>query len=1384
MGTEELTAKNLYSEKQERARKQLNSKDLLLHYTEETFVITDVELNIVTFNDRFQEKYNYYLGKTITKGDYILNYAYAIGLETSKDIYLRVLAGETIEAEITHLAPDNCLYTTLNKYKPVYDSQKQIIGIFISCFDTTLTRQAQHEILQNEDKYRSIVENAIDAFFFSNYDGSVISANDAAVFMFGYSKEEFRQLNRTDLIDHSDKQFIAHLQEREKTGKMKGEAIGIRKNGEHFPIEFSSVLYKDNNSQLKVGTFISDISARKKAERKVELNEKRFRSLVENATDILILSDSKNIIHYVSPAFERITGFTLKEVINNPTFVKSRISSDNITQIDKTLSQALIEPNKPFPVLMQFQHKAGHYLWFEGFVTNLLQDENVGAIVSNYRDISERKAAEKELIKSENRFRALAENATDVLILSNEIGIVKYASPAFEKITGFSFEDIRQEPTLLTHHLHPDYHEHAIKTFLEALNNPGKLVTRLLQFQHKNGQYIWMEGVIINLLHDENVKAVVANYRDITERKIAEYKVIKNEKRFRALIEKGEDLIVLTNAAGIISYASPAFEKLTGYRQSEIVGNKNLVFMHTEQANVTQAIFDQLLEKPGLSIPRLNRLKCKDGTYKWVEGYITNLLHDENVQAIVSNYRDITERLQAAEVIKQSENNLKTIFENTTEAFLLIDKKGKVKSFNSNARAIAFLNTPNEIEVGKDAFNFIASDRIDVIKAMFEKVYTGEIIQFDRLYEQENDKIWIDFSIKPVEEDGIIAGICITGRDITARKKAEDELRKRELRFRSILENSHDMLFLFDADGKVEFLSPAIEKVFGYRNDPDEIYHILDSIHPDDLEYAMEQLKEVFLSPEIPITLSFRKKKSDGIYIWLEGTLTNMLHISDIGVVVANFRDITERKKLEEEQAMFSSIVNSSEDAIFSQTLDSQILTWNKGATKLFGYSAEEAIGKECTIIFPFNRFHEENEILEKINKGISIEHFETQRRKKNGELIYISLTVSPIRDSKGNITGASKIARDISDKKRAEEAIINNEKRFRSLLQNSNDGLSLMSMDGVMLEISPAGKKITGFDEKEMIGQARFDLIHPDDLEHVSQGFVDVIENPEKTKNFEYRSLCKDGTYKWLEACCQNLLHEPSVGAIVINYRDITERKNQEIEREQLIKTLHQNNDDLRNFSYITSHNLKAPLSNLMGFINLLEDITIVDPTLRTIIDGFRASTIQLNHTINDLVKILIIRDSNSIEQKEISFGKIFFQVSNQLKNLIEEVKPQINIDFTEAPYVFFNETYLESIFINLLTNSIKYRSYDRELKIDIKSHQNEGGIFLAFSDNGIGFDVERHKTKVFGLYQRFHDRPNSKGLGLYLIKSQMESLQGSIEVDSMVDIGTTFTLKFSHKP
>lgn len=239
--------------------------------------------------------------------------------------------------------------------------------------------------------------------------------------------------------------------------------------------------------------------------------------------------------------------------------------------------------------------------------------------------------------------------------------------------------------------------------------------------------------------------------------------------------------------------------------------------------------------------------------------------------------------------------------------------------------------------------------------------------------------------------------------------------------------------------------------------------------------------------------------------------------------------------------------------------------------------------------------------------------------------------------------------------------------------------------------------------------------------------------------------------------------------------------RKNAE-EREILLAELTKSIKDLKQFTYITSHNFKAPLSNLIGLLNLIDDGSLNENN-RTIIDMFKTATQQLNKTINDLVEILIIRNNVNIEVADNNIKDLLNAVCSSLAYEIKENNCTINMNL-KVENIAFNKSYLESILMNLLSNAIKYRSAERPLQLDIVTYfNNDGAVVLSISDNGLGIDLKRHQNHIFGLYQRFHSNADGIGLGLFIVKSQVISAGGSIEVNSEVDKGTAFVITFMKK-
>jgi signal transduction histidine kinase len=320
----------------------------------------------------------------------------------------------------------------------------------------------------------------------------------------------------------------------------------------------------------------------------------------------------------------------------------------------------------------------------------------------------------------------------------------------------------------------------------------------------------------------------------------------------------------------------------------------------------------------------------------------------------------------------------------------------------------------------------------------------------------------------------------------------------------------------------------------------------------------------------------------------------------------------------------------------------------------------------------------------------------------------------------------------------------------------------------------------MSGYQYNDVVGQSPVIFYKENDPE--LETLISCLANIQECE-IETLSYKKNGEAYWVQFSMVPVFNAEKIHTHWISIqRDITERKNQEKEKEQLIKELTQNNKDLRQFSYITSHNLRSPLSNLIGLLKLSEDIVIENQELKLIVDGFSKSTYLLNETISDLGKVVIIRDNPSIDKQNVVLLESIENVLDQIAISVKKTNPLIEINIKKDAYIYANKAYLESIILNLITNSIKYKSEIRPLKIKIDLVEEETLTTITFQDNGLGIDLVKYKDKIFGLYQKFHNYPDSKGLGLYLVKSQIESMGGKIEIESDVDVGTKFSIYFKN--
>ncbi len=241
----------------------------------------------------------------------------------------------------------------------------------------------------------------------------------------------------------------------------------------------------------------------------------------------------------------------------------------------------------------------------------------------------------------------------------------------------------------------------------------------------------------------------------------------------------------------------------------------------------------------------------------------------------------------------------------------------------------------------------------------------------------------------------------------------------------------------------------------------------------------------------------------------------------------------------------------------------------------------------------------------------------------------------------------------------------------------------------------------------------------------------------------------------------------------------EISERKKREMERERLLNSLAQRNKDLEQFSYIVSHNLRAPLANILGLTNLLKETQIENETTRLIINNLYKASQNLDNVITDLSEILQIRKQIREEKQLVKLSALVDSIYISLESLIAETQATVDVDFTEIDEITSLKGYLHSIFSNMIINSIRYAKAGVPPVIHIKSYKKDFKIILEFSDNGRGIDLKKYADKIFGLYKRFHLDIEGKGVGLYMTKTQVELLGGTIKVESELLKGTTFTIE-----
>ena len=488
------------------------------------------------------------------------------------------------------------------------------------------------------------------------------------------------------------------------------------------------------------------------------------------------------------------------------------------------------------------------------------------------------------------------------------------------------------------------------------------------------------------------------------------------------------------------------------------------------------------------------------------------------------------------------------------------------------------------------------------------------------------------------------------------------------------------------------------------------------------------------------------------------------------------FRDVTVQRLAEREKASqlltartLASIVESSNDAIISKSLDSRIESWNAAAERLFGITAGEAVGKHISIVIPPERIEEEEEIILKLKEGRRIEHFETERVRKDGERIFVSLTISPVKDESGNVVGASKIVRDITQQRRVEA----DRKKFVTLIENSTDFIGICDLNGVPFFVNRAGLEMVGLDNIEDARHvAVSDFFFPEDQDRImNEFFPAVMKNGHGEVEVRFRHF-KTSQPRWMAYKLWTLTDAANqpVGFATVS-QDVTERKRLEDDLRRLAANLSEANRRKNEFIATLAHELRNPLAPLSNMVEVLKRADGDRETIEKARDTIERQLGQMVRLVDDLLDVnRITHDRLELRKVEVELSTVIHQAIEVARPLLDAADHDLRVILPDDPiYLDADPARLAQVFGNLLNNSSRYTKPGGTISIEVERSDSE--VVVKVKDTGAGIPQDK-LISIFDMFTQI-DRTTERsqgglGIGLALVKRLVEMHGGTVEARS----------------
>jgi len=1233
----------------------------------------------------------------------------------------------------------------------------------------------------------------------------------------------------------------AKMDLKQRTKDLEQELLFQKQRQEELLEERTAEL-REANERLR-----REMEERRQVEESLRRSEDRYRLISELSSDFAFsthfLPDGGYKLDWETPLLSSVTGYTQPELIAIGG-LESVVLPDSIDAYKQR--RELILAGRPAECELHIKTKGGveRWLYLKSRPVGDERDKNNVHVITVGRDITEQKRMEESLKKSEAKYRLLAENATDVIWTLDMNLRITYISPSANRLrdrTGAEYMAASPEdylpPASIETMARIIREEIAVEKDLASKGLQTKDLTRPrvfdLEFKRKGGGTFWTE-VILDFIRDDNGKPVgiLGVSRDIGDRKRTEKALQESENRYRLISELSSDFAysykVLSDESLSVDWQTPHLSSITGYQEHEIAARGGLAsIVLPDSIDAYSQRRKQILA--GQPDECELHVKTRGGAERWL--YLKSRpVWDEsegNTLHVITVGREITEQKRMEESLRRSEAKYRLLAENATDVIWTMDMDRRVtyispsvnrygdrKDSEYMASSIVDYLTPSSVEVANRVFQ----EELAIEEELASQGPQTKNLTRPRAFELEFQRknggtFWTEIITDFIrDEDGEPIGILGVSRDIGDRKKAEEALRESENRYRLISELSSDFAYsirLLPDSGHIhEWETKALSSITGYPESELTARGGLKSIlMPDSIESYLRRGKAIREGK--PYEGEFHIKTRDGKERWIfisshpvwYGSEDKTLHSVTIG------RDITEKKRMEESlrqsEAKYRFLAENISDVIW--TMDSNFeLTYISPSVNRYGgrtdeeflrcgflkYLTPESLQNTAGILVEEAAIEKDLAAKGMQRKDLSRPRtFEQEIMRRDGGTVITEAVVDFIRDDDGKPIGIMGVNRDITDRKKAEEALKESELLYRTLFEGAPVGIGLADWSGQFIAANDYLFQISGYPPEEL-NMEHYDALFQD--REQLRILTNMMRGNDNIRNFEVGLKRKDGTPYWasLTVTPVTIGGEDLFFTVAI---DITEHKRMEEEKRKLETQLQRARkmEAIGTLAGGVAHDLNNILGGIVGYPELLALRLPPDSQLKKPLQTIQRSGEKAAAIVQDLLTLARrgVMVSEVVNLNEILTGYLESPECARLMALYPNINLSVEIE-ADLFNVLGSPVHLSKTVMNLISNAVEaigdegqviistanqyvdrpMRGYDRVAEGDY--------VVLSVADNGIGIS----KDDLEHIFEPFYTKKvmgrSGTGLGMAVVWGAVKDHQGYIDIRSETGKGSTFRI------